>query len=229
MPRTFTLGTLVSRCQQQADLEGHGGFSTTEWKQWISTQYAELYSIIAESGLRYFETVETITTDGTADYAEPAAHLSTVGVDWVVSASTGERRALFELMHQERNAFTGQTGGNAVAFQHIDDTMYLYPTPPSGQTYEWRYIAQPTDYSASADNTTIDIVTPDGEGFIIWGVVARALAKEGSDTRDARFEREAARERVQNWATLKMLSNPRRRIVDEESLVADPADFWSRG
>lgn len=206
-------------------MEGQENISTTEWKQYISTSYAELFSLVAETGLRYFEATETITATGADSYTEPAAMMSTIGVDYVVNAQ-GERRALYELMAQERNIYRGLTG-EAVAYELIDDQMYLHPKPTSG-TYKWLYVPQPPDLSSSADATVVDVVTPDGEAFLVWAVAVQAKEKEGTDSSTARQERELARERVLQWATLRMLNGARRRMVDDQEGSYDPADYWRR-
>jgi hypothetical protein len=223
MPRTFTLGALVTRVKQRCDAEGQDFISDTEWKGLISTSYAELYSLVAETGLRYFEATEVITTTGVESYTEPAAMLSTVGVDYIVSLQ-GERRALYELMPQERNRFRGLSG-TAVAYELIDDQLYLHPKPPTGQTYHWHYIPQPADLSSSLDAVTVDVVTPDGEAFLVWAVAVQAKEKEGVDASLAIAERERARERVVQWATLRSLHGARRKVPDDIDSVFDSADW----
>jgi hypothetical protein len=210
-------------------MENQGHISTSEWKEMLSTAYAELYAILAESGMRYFETEATVTTTGVASYALPAGHLSTVGVDYLVSASTGERRQLEELMAQERNMFTGAGASWASAYALVGSNLVLYATPPTGQTYYHIYVPQPADLSAAADATSVDVVTPDGEGFLTWAVAVMALAKEESDAGLARAEREAARNRVMEWSALRSLNTPRRRVVGPCLYQGDPGDYPWRG
>ena len=142
-------------------------------------------------------------------------------------------RQLQELMAQERNFFAGVVGaGEARAYALVGSNLVLYPTPPSGQTYKHVYVAQPADLSAAVDGTTLEMATSDGEAFLIWSVTVLALAKEESDTSIAQGEREAARERVWNWAMLRAFNTPRRRIVDSGPGLDgtyDPADYWGRG
>lgn len=222
MPRVFTLGDLVTRCKRRCDMEGQESISDTEWKHYISTSFAELFSLVAETGLRYFESTETITADGSESYDEPSGMLSTVGIDYVVNAQ-GERRALRELMPQERNVYRGLTG-DAVAYELVDDQLFLWPKPSTG-TYEWIYVPQPPDMSSSADATNVDVVTPDGEAFILWAVAVQAKEKEGTDSSRAVAERELCRERVLQWATIRMLHGARRKMVDDQDTYFDSADW----
>lgn len=185
----------------------------------ISTVYAELFAAVAETGMRYFEATSTITADGSDSYPEPDNHLSTIGVDIIVNTA-GERRALRELMAQERNRFAGLTG-EAVAWAHVDDQFVLYPKPSTG-TYEIVYVPQPPDLTSSLDATLVDVVTPDGEAFLYWGVAVLALAKENSDASLARAERDQAKGRVVTWATLKALNNARTMSTDSLNPYDDP-------
>lgn len=232
MPRAFTLGSLVSRCQQRGDQESSDFIPASEIKGYLSTAYGELYSILVASGMRYFETEQSISTNGQAAYALPADHLATVGVDYVVNANSGLRRQLSEIMIQERNVFTGEVGASeSRAWSLVGSNLVLYPKPPSGQTYVHVYVAQPQDLSSLADGATVDVVTPDGEDFLIWRCAAYMLAKEESDTTVAERNAQRALERLQEWAVLRSLNTPRRRIVENEHFFFDSADYdyWRNG
>lgn len=229
MPRIFTMGTMVTRCKQRADQEGSSHISDSEWKALISEAYGDLYSVVAGTGLRYFEFSTTITTDGSTSYTEPADMLATVSV--VRVNTDGTSYELTEAMPQEQPYF-GSLTGDARFYANVDDKIYLYPTPPSGQTYVWRYIGQPPDLSTYADADTIDVVTPDGESFLIWATAVKALAKSESDVQLAMAEREACRARLLEWAQLRAFTQPRRiQAVDEynEAWPIDPGSWWWGG
>jgi hypothetical protein len=236
MARTFTLAQLTTRCQQRTDLENQTDFaSVSEIQGLISTAFAELYSMLVASGLRYFETEQSVssasmTTNGRGGMyiALPADYLSTIGVDYVANSSTGEYWPLEEIMVQERDAYSGLTGSQAQVYAVVGSSLHLWPSPPSGQTYKHVYVPQPTDYTGSATNTSVDVVTPDGEDFITWRVAVMAKQKEEADTSVAERNAERARERVMEWATLRSLNNPRRRIVGEGPYGHQPGDWWPR-
>lgn len=210
MPRLLLMGDVVLRCQRRADMEFAGLIQPPEWKSLISEQYGEMYSIVVQAGYRYFEASATITATGAASYPLPSDHDCSIGIDRVLDAS-GRTDQLDEMMIQERNYWAGQTG-DAVAYSVVAQTVVLFPRPTSG-TYAHLYVPQSPDLSALADTSTIDVVTADGEAFLINGVAAKALPKSGSDTRDAVAERDAARVRFAEDVTLRALINPRRRIV----------------
>ncbi len=235
MPRTFPMSTLVRRCQQRADREGDGHINdtavTSEWRSLISEQFGELYLIVADSGLRYFETTDTITATGAAYYAEPADHLGTVLMTRVLDAS-GARYDLEEVMVPEQSHWSGMTG-DALEFTLIDDRIYLFPTPGSG-TYELRYIQQPPDLTTYADGDLVDVVSPAGEAFLIWGVAVKALSKSESDVSLAIAERDRFGAMLAEWASLRAYNGSRRRVVvrsntDYADPLNDPGGYWIRG
>lgn len=219
MPRRYDLETLVERCKQRCDKENDDHIADAEWAALISEQYGELFEIVSGTGLRYFETVYEFTADGSDSYDEPDDHGKTVGVDRV--ASDGTRVALRPLMAQERTRYGGATG-DACEYAIIDDQVFLYPKPSSGD-YEIIYIPQPPDISAYADSDMIDVVCIYGEAFLIWGVAVKALAKSEGDLRAAMAERDRAGARLMEWAAERDANEPRRRVLDTEYM-----DGWGR-
>lgn len=232
MPRRYEMGDLVTRCQRRADLEGDDHIDSDEWKALISEQYGDLFSVVADSGLRYWEYAEQLTTTGASYVDEPDDHFATVRVDYLADGTTtGRRRTLDELMPQEESAWAGHSSGEARAFALVDDRIYLFPTPPAGQVYEIVYIPQPPDLATYADDDIVDVVTPDGEAFLVWGVAVKALNKSESDVRLAIAEREAARERLLEWAAQRAFTQPRRLVAgdfDGPNSGYDPSDWRYR-
>jgi hypothetical protein len=206
--------TLRTRCKQRCDKEHDRSISDPEWNSLLAESYGELWGIVAETGLRYWETRVTITADGSASYDEPADVMATIGVDFLEQGTTtGTRRMLDEIMVQERSRWAGVTG-EAHAYTLVDDQLFLYPTPLSG-TYEWLYIPQPSDLNAFSDSDLVDVVTTDGERFLIWCTAVKALSKGENDVQLAMVERDSAREKLMQWAVLRAFNQPRRGIVRE--------------
>jgi hypothetical protein len=225
MPRRFLMSDLEARCRKRVDHpESTGPISTTQWAELMSEQYGDLYSVVAEAGLSYFEYTLQFTTTGAAYVSEPADHLATVGFEFIDPAGT--RRPLKELMAQERARWTGLTG-DAQRYAMIDDRIYLYPTPPAGQTYELLYIPQPPNLGEYIPSDIVDVVTPDGEAFLIWGVAVKAHGILESDAQLAMVERDKARERLVDWAIMRAFNSSRHQIVEtaEESDYFDQSDW----
>jgi hypothetical protein len=217
MPRRFTMSDLRTRALQQVDLDTDGAFSDpTTVNRMISAQYGDLYGVVSAAARRYFETTTTITTTGATYIAEPVDHLATIDtIERVVNTTTGRLRRLRRIEPQERSVWSGRTG-HARRWEMVDDRIYLYPTPPSGDQYVLRYIQQPPDLATYADGDVVDVVTPDGEGFMIWGCAVRFLGRVRSDVTLAIQEREQARARLLDWARDREFNDPHRTIVEDD-------------
>lgn len=205
-------------------MENSALIARDEWCALISEAYGELYTIVFEAGLEYFEYTQTLTTNGTNILAEVADHLSTVALACLRIGTTDQWKDLRELMAQERSMVSGMTGSYPTSFALVDDQIYLYPTPPTGLTLQMRYIPQPPELlEFNADQSVLaDVVTPDGLAFLIWSVAVKAIAKGEGDAALAIQEREGARDRFTTSVQLRALNAPRRRIMDD----GDSTDDW---
>lgn len=222
MPRNVSMETLVTSCQREADAEGDPVISPPEWKRWISQQYATLYSIVVQSGFRYFESAATITATGAASYPLPADHDSTIGIDRVLDGA-GRVVSLGELMIAERDRLSAITG-DASYYSLVGQSIVFYPNPSSG-TYTHLYVAQSPDISSLGDASNVDVVTGDGEAFLIWSVTVRALGKLRRDPTLAITERAAAEARFTRDVGARALVNPRRRVVVPTPLHEEEVDW----
>lgn len=226
MPRLIEMGTLVERCQQRADKVNDDHVSAAEWRALISEVYgSDIFSTVAETGYRYFEYVASITTTGAAYVSEPDDHLETIRLDYV--ASTTDRRQLHQVMPGEEPKLASLTGTEPVYYALIDDRIYLYPTPVSGLTLEMRYVPQPPDLSTYADSDPVDVVSPDGEACLVWGVAALARAKASQDVTLHLAKSERHKEALQLWAARRGASL-RRVVTDIDPLYdigRDPGDW----
>ena len=213
MPRLIEMGALLARCKQRADKEHDDHIADGEWRSLISEVFgADVYSVVAETGLRYFEYRATLTTTGDPFVSEPPDHLSTIRVDYV--DGSGNHFELEELNVLEEGLVEGRRSGDrARAFTLIDDRIYLYPAPPAGQTYEMLYIPQPPDLSGFANDKCVDVVTPDGEACLVWGVAAIAKSKAAQDAAFAVQKQQQHRQRLMEWAAERSLTQARTRPV----------------
>lgn len=213
MPRTYAMSTIRTRCKRRADVEFDTHISDAEWNALISEVYGELFTEISSCIQRYFETSTTVTATGATSYDEPTDHMSTIRIARV--DASGRQHPLKQLRSQDEAHVIGSTGGDAAYWTLVDDQLFLYPNPPSG-SYKWFYLAQPPDLSSYADGDLVDVHTPDGEAFLIWGVAAIALAKSESNSSLALAKQEAARERVQYWAANRNLAEGSSRPTDND-------------
>lgn len=234
MPRRFTVSALLDRCRKRCDKVGDDSLTDADLQAHMSEVYGELYSIVAESGHRYFEYSSTITTTGATSYTEPSDHLGTVRVERVVNTTTGETTPLREIGPQEECYWNGSTG-TARVFALVDDQLRLYPVPPSGETYHILYIPQPPDLTTYAGTDVVDVVSPAGEAFLIWGVAAIAKGQTEGDVSLALQQKEKAHETLLEWAVLRsfQVGIPREIASTDDTadygrFDRDPAGWWNR-
>jgi len=212
MAYAITLGTLVTRARQRGNDPSGEQLAAPEMKEIISEHYGELHAAVNDVGARYHETEATITATGAASYALSSDHLSTIGVDFVID-SAGRRRELWQLMVQERTIFAGQTG-EANFFALAGANIVLYRTPSTG-TYKHLYIPQPTDYSTSADSTSVDVINIHGLRYIVWGVASVMLHRGQSEQQRAMAERDRAMQKLIEWACERAKGMPKRQIITD--------------
>ncbi|MCA1833041.1 MAG: hypothetical protein LC750_10020 [Actinobacteria bacterium] len=212
MASSVSVGTLVGRMKRRANRDGDNQLDDTEWKELLGEKYEELHALVSEKGSRYFETEVDVDL---GDLALPDDWMSTIGVDAVLSGSTGPRRPLYgPIAVQDRTYLVGIAGGDpACAYGLEAGNLALYPTPTAG-SYKHLYLPQPIDYSSASDSTAVDAINVYGRKFLIWGVAAIA-AYRGSEAQDRALAEEArAKGDLEYWACqVAMTHGPRRPIV----------------
>lgn len=217
MSRPVALGTIVTRCLQRGNKPAgdDGQIDTPEVKSIVSEYYGEMHALIVEKGAWYFTAEDTITATGAATYALPAAHLSTIGVDRVLSGTTGPRCPVHgPIAMQDRAALMGRTGvAHLYGFEGA--TLALYPVPPSG-TYRHLYVPQPTDLSSATDATSVDLIHIYGEKFVVWGVASVLLHRGESQQQRALDEYKRALDQLEYWASLRALTQPSYRVAEDD-------------
>ena len=207
--RLIQMTIAIARCKRRAGLEGDGSVTDADWQEAISEMYGELHGIVADAGGRYYETEASIAANGASSYALPTDHLATIGIDRITS-TTGARDPLDEIMMQERHLYAGQTG-DASYFAIVGQTLELYPKPASG-TYKHLYIPQAADLSSVGGSTTFDVVTPDGEAFLLYGVAVKIRSRSESSVEVEMIERDKAEGRLRSWAQQRSFITPRRQV-----------------
>lgn len=183
-----------------------------EWLELLHESYGELWSVVAETGLLYFQSTSSLVATVNPYVAEPEDLLSLVGV-WYVDGT--RRRELFPLQPAERSQWAHRTGSNSERYELFDGRIYLYPPPTAGQTYEVWYTPQSSNIAEFASDACIDVMCPEGEAFLIYDVATKAKSKREEDVRFAMAERERLRDRVRAWAINRMMTDPPRRIVGD--------------
>jgi len=218
MPRLIEMGTLLLRCKQRADKVGDdhiGGSDTSEWHRLISEVWAQdVFQVVADTGLRYWETTSTLTTTGAAYVSEPSNIAKVMRLDYIDGSS--KRHKVQPAGSHEQVWLDALTGTVALYFAVVDDRVYLYPTPSTGQTYEMLYIPQAPDLSGYASDACVDVVSADGEACVIWGVAALAKIKASQDAQVYLQKQEQHRDRLQGWAADRLIAYAQTRPAADE-------------
>lgn len=205
------VSAIISRVRQRAGLEGDTHVSDAEIQTAISSQYGEMRMLVDSAGLRYDETSATITATGASSYTLPTDHLALIRISEVDANGRNPRRLREVQVQDEEHPLLGQTG-RAECFAVIGQTIEFYPNPSSGY-FKHRYVPQPTNIGAVATTTSVDLVSPDGEEFVIEGVCCKILRKSETDTQGFILARNEARERLKDWAMARSLVTPRHQVM----------------
>src|ERR1041384_4018872 len=114
MARNILLSSLTARARQRWAGEGDNSIDVVELKALVSEFYAELHAAVSDKGARYFETEATLDLN---NLALPGDHLSTIGVDLVLSGTTGPRRPVWgPIGPSDRTYVIGLTTGGPAYF-----------------------------------------------------------------------------------------------------------------
>lgn len=220
--RSVTVANLITRSKQRADLEGDDHVSDSEWQTLLSEMVGELHELADDAGLRYHETKVTITATGATSYTLPTDHLATIRISQV-DANGRNPRKLHEVQIADNEHPLLGTTGPAEEFAIIGQTIEFYPNPSSG-SFIHRYVPQPVDIGAVATSTTVDVICPSGEAFVIEGLAVKALRKSETDAQPFMIERDRAGERTKTWCMSRSLVTPRRMVAVDDRFDRDDRD-----
>ena len=217
MPRLVTVGTLIDRALRLADKEGSTFTGRPEVMDLMLTKYAELYGLLVKSGCQYFESISLLTTTGVASYSllagafwnvAPADFWGLLRLDFL---PPGQRpRPIPAAMVQELHFFNpNQSSVYAIRHRIAGNTLYLYPTAPTGQVYQLMYVPAAMATFAAGEATTLD----GQNGWEQLLVVEAAIDLKFKDHRDTAYlitERDRLTKWIQQQADEREAANPSR-------------------
>ena len=82
------------------------------------------------------------------------------------------------------------------------------------------------DLGAVADTTSVDLVSPDGEEFVIEGVACKILRKSETDTQGYIRARDEAGIRLKDWALARSFVTPRRQVLGADGRPLREEGDW---
>ncbi len=202
-----------------------GNVDETELKRRLNGSIRRWHGKIVRAVPERFETIQTITANGSESYAVNADHLATLGVELVEG---DERYPLMRATHHSRNNWGHAKRSPAMAYRFASGAVYLFPRATEGS---YRHIYAKVLPALVADGDTIDAVN----GWEQWPILDSAiqlLMKEESHpaVQSLMAERAAIEDEITMMARARELANPGR-VADVNPAhlrlgMRDP-DFWS--
>lgn len=225
MARTYTRAQIRTRAKQLADMTYKRKPTDDEWNDLIDVYNAEFHELLYQSGLAYKQAETTIATTGVAAYNLPAGFLGLLKLEYQIDSSPTRYTRLSPVHVLEDHMFSA-TGSEAVAYQLVNDTVVLYPTPPSGQTYRLRYVPMATKLTADSD--TIDGING-WEQIIAVNCAIDALVQEESDPSALIMRKNELEVRIRQASQDRLIADGGR-IADVRNDLGDndPADLPRR-
>jgi hypothetical protein len=161
MARLITVGDIITRARDRADMSNSGFITPASALAMFNESYTLLYDILVEAYSHYYATTDTLSlVSGTVAYDLPDDFYKLITADQVVSP--GVFSTIFPYSELERNS-TLTSDANSIP--NVDVRL--------------RYIPAPLYYTDLAD--TIDGVSG-WEGLIVTDLAIMFLEKEETDT-----------------------------------------------
>lgn len=218
MARTYTVTELIAAVRSRCDTENDPHKTDSEIRHWINVAYGELYDMLVQSGIPYFQSETTITSvAGTASYALPADFQSILSVYYMRDAQTREQ--LGEILPTQLQMLSVM-GQRAHYYRLNGSNLILHPTPEvSGQSYYVIYVPAPAKFVA---NETVDGYAG-WEEYVVVVASMSAMVKESNSEMYALLGRE--RERLGKRIVDNALS---RQIASATGMVPGPRTLFTR-
>jgi len=169
----ITLGDLITRVRQEADMVNSQFVTDPEIVTYLSSSYKELYDLLVTAYGEDYEVAQalTITTNGTdflyplpdgSLYSGAAAFYKLLGVDLQLSPNNPAGYVTIKTFpFSERNRFAVPNFASFWGFTNVryrlqGNNLWLTPLPAIGAVFRIWYIPRPTDLIFSVQGVTTD-------------------------------------------------------------------------
>ena len=214
----MALGQLRTLAQQRADMQNSQFITSDEWNSYINQSAFELYDLLIEAYEEYYvHSPVLISTDGTTfQYQLPDgsttfkdANLATItpspfykllGVDVGVANSSNAWVTIhkFDFISRNRYVFPQLTstylGLFNLRYRVVGNTLYMIPTPSSGQYLRLWYIPRMTQMLRDSD--TADGLSGWTE-YVIVDAAIKARIKQEKPIDDLMVQKQALLDRIE--------------------------------
>lgn len=223
---TTTLANLRLQARQRADMVNSQFVTDSEFNQYISDSYAELYDLLVSKFQDYYvknpPLSVTINTGNTIDL--PADFYKLSGVDRALTGD-GDFYTLRPFTFEDRNARRSATRFRglypAIRYRIYGNQILLSPDDQAVGTYRVWYIPRFT--ALVNDSDTVDGVNG-WELYIVTDAAIKALTKEESDASALMQMKMALLKRIEDMAANRDAGEPGR--VTDVSLHNFDSDFY---
>lgn len=181
----MSLLELRLRARQRADMVNSTFVTDSEFNSYINQSYFELYDLLVTVYENYFlKTPYSFQTTTAAQYTLPSDFYKLVGVDAGLSNSNQAWVTVPKFDFIERNQWiypqvsSTALGIGGLRYRLMGNTLFLTPTPSSGQYIQVWYIPKLTQLLQDID---ICVGVSGWTEYIICDVAIKAMQKEESD------------------------------------------------
>lgn len=190
MARTETLGNLVTRAKESADMENSSFIADAEWYRLANTWTARLWNKLAKADPDRYTTEQTLTGTGAAqDFDTASDYMGTVGVDYAIDNSQGIYTPIPRLFGEEETRIAQDEAGPPIGYTFRYNTVTpstqlirILPTPDTATTLRHRYLVAPPKYATDGTDSAVLVIGIAGfEEFVVVGMARDARRKEESN------------------------------------------------
>lgn len=189
MPRTETLGNIVVRAKEKADMENSNFISNAEWYRMANNWIPKLWNLLVKADPDRYTREETLTADGsTQDFSVAADYYGTVGIDYISDQTDGVYVPLPRLYGVEQTQYAQTEPGVPMGytFRYNAATpstplIRVIPTPDTQSDLRHRYIVAPPSYATDGSDSAVLVAGIAGfEEYVVIGMAIDARIKEES-------------------------------------------------
>lgn len=180
MPSEVTISDLITRLEEETDIQNSAFFSTDEKTRFITAACNELYDIILlANGFDYYITeTDLVTVAGTRFVDLPDDFYKFLGIDWIDETPPV---ALQKMSFDDRNRYylDGWSSNSATPGYILKSTsVWLIPTPAAVHNLRLFYVPVFSFSGVGAD--TFDAING-WEDYVVYSAAVRVCNKEERD------------------------------------------------
>lgn len=200
-------------------MENSSFVSDSEWNQYISESYAELYDILVQTQQDYHLTEHQFTPSSSGTLDLPSDFYKVRGVDKQIGSSWVEVREFnFKDRNRNNNTFQSVSAYAAgVKYRTLGNTLRFAPSEGATGTFRLWYVPLPAPLTSDTDVLTN--IEP-WDQYIVVDAARKALIKEESSTTQVEREKDDLTRRI------RAMSGDRNHSEPETITDINKIDWW---